>query len=198
MSWTSSLLFALQHDLRRHNTDNDKPELSEISLLILDTRSFPPGTFIKDMEIMEVFAPYDFNQTKNLDAFLQLRKSDRGYYFGEYLTQGKIDIIGRCIVTNMQRLIDAGLFELKPELKDNSRWGELANRVIELRKLFKASQDTPTASHAEVRKAITIAGACFGNGWDIPVAIMFLTLQRRRRKDPVIINGFAAMFADKY
>lgn len=37
MSWTSSLLFALQHGLRRHNTDDDKPELSETSLLILDT-----------------------------------------------------------------------------------------------------------------------------------------------------------------
>ena len=164
MSWTSSLLFALQYSLRRYNTDDDKPELSEISLLILDTRSFPPGTFIKDIKIMKVFTPYNFNQTKNLHAFLRLRKSDRRYYFKEYLTQEKIDIIGRCVITNIQKLIDAGLFELKPELKDNSRWGELANRVIELRKLFKASQDTPTATHAEVRKAITITGAYFENG----------------------------------
>ena len=199
MSWTSSLLFALQYGLYRHNTDHDKPELSEISLLILDTRRFPIGTFIKDMEIMEVFAQYtDFNQTKDLDDFFQFRKSDRGYYFGEYLTQGRINIRRRCIVTNMQRLIDAGLFELRPELKDNSRWGEWANRVVDLRKLFKASQDTPTATHTEVRKAITVAGACFGNGWDIPVAIMLLALKRRQTKDPVIINGFAAMFAGKY
>lgn len=199
MSWTSSLLFALQYGLRRHNTDHDKSELSQISLLMLDTRGFPIGTFIKDVEIMEVFAQYtDFNQTKNLDDFFQFRKSDRGYYFGEYLTQGRIDIRGRCIVTNMQRLIDAGLFELRPELKDKSRWREWANRVVDLRKLFKAPQDTPTTTHTEVRKAITVAGACFGNGWDIPVAIMLLALKRRQTKDPVIINGFAAMFAGKY
>ena len=199
MSWTSSLLFALQHGLRRYNTDDDKPELSQISLLILDTRGFPIGTFVKDMEIMEVFAPYtDFNQTKNLDDFLQFRKSDRGYYFGQYLTQGNTNVKGRCVVTNMQRLIDAGLFKLKPELGDKNRWSEWANRVVCLRESFKASHDTPTANHTEVRKAITIAGACFGNDWDIPVAIMLLALKRRQRKDPVIINGFAAMFAGKY
>lgn len=199
MSWTSSLLFALQHGLRRHETDDDKPEMSQISLLILDTRGFPTGTFIKDLGIMEVFAPStDLNQTKNLDDFFQLRKSDRGYYFGEYLTQGNMDVRGRCVVTNMQKLIDAGLFKLMPELGDKNRWGEWANRVVCLRESFNASQDTPTATHTEVRKAITIAVACFGNDWDIPVAIMLLALKRRQRKDPVIINGFVAMFAGKY
>jgi len=199
MSWTSSLLFALQHGLRRHQTDDDKPEMSQISLLILDTRGFPTGTFIKDLEIMEVFAPStDLNQTKNLDDLFQLCKSDRGYYFREYLTQGNMDVRGRCVVTNMQKLIDAGLFKLMPELGDKNRWGEWANRVVCLRESFKAYQETRTATHTEVRKAITIAMACLGNDWDIPVAIMLLALKRRQRKDPVIINGFVAMFAGKY
>ena len=109
MSWTSSLLFALQYGLHRHKKDYDKPALSQISLLILDTRRFPKGTFVKDMEIMEVFAPFtDFTQEENLDDFLQLRKSDKGYYFGEYLTQGNIDVRGRSVVTDMQKLIDGG------------------------------------------------------------------------------------------
>ncbi|KAL9591201.1 MAG: hypothetical protein Q9179_007961 [Wetmoreana sp. 5 TL-2023] len=199
MSWTRSLLFALQHGLRRHHKDPNKPALSQISLLILDTRGFPRGTFIKDMEIMEVFAPYtDPNQSNDLENFFQFRKSDRGYYFGEYLTQGDMDIRGRCVVTNMQRLIEAGLFELKPELGDKSKWGQWANRVIYLREPFEASQDAPTTTHVEVRKAIAIAGACFGDHWDFPVATMLLALKRRNRKDPVIIDGFAAMFAGKY
>ena len=92
----------------------------------------------------------------------------------------------------------AGLFNLRPELGDENEWDKWANRVICLRKSFKVSQNTPTATHTEVRKAITIAGACFGNDWDIPVAIMLLALQRRQRKDPIILNGFAAMFAGKY
>ena len=199
MSWTGSLLFALQYGLYRHHTDHNKPDLSLISLLILDTRGFPRGTFIKDMEVVGFFAPHtDPYRRDNLKNLLQLRKSDKGYYFGEYLTQGNMDVSGRCVVTNMQRLIDAGLFELKPELGDKSKWGEWANRVICLREPFEASQDAPTATHAEVCKAITIEGACFGNYWDFSVATMLLALKRRKRKDPVIIDGFAAMFAGKY
>lgn len=88
-----------------------------------------------------------------------------------------------------------GLFELKPELEDKSKWDEWANRVVCLRKPFEASQDTPIATHAEVRKAIAIASACFGDCCDVPVATMLLALKRRKRKDPVIVDGFAAMFS---
>lgn len=124
--------------------------------------------------------------------------SDKGYYFGEYLTQGNMDIRGRCVVTNMQRLIDIGLFELKPELGDKSKWGQWAKRVICLREPFETLQDAPIVTHAEVRKAIIIAGACFGDCWVFPVATMLLALKRRKRKNPVIVDGFAAMFAGMY
>ena len=197
MSWTSS--FALQYGLYKHHTDHSKPKWSQFSLLILNTRGFARSTFIKDMEIMECFAPHtDSCQRDNLQNLLQLRKGDKGYYFGEYLTQGTMDIRDRCVVTNMQNLIDAGLFRLKPGLGDSSKWDQWAKRVIWLREPFKASQEAPTATHAEVCKAITIAGVCFGDFWDFPMATMLLALKRRKRKDPVIINGFATMFAGKY
>lgn len=151
------------------------------------------------MEILELFVPHtNPYQPKNLKNLLQLRKSDMGYYFGEYLTQGDMDVKGRCVVTDMQSLIDAGLFELKPELEDKSKWVELAKRVVCLREAFEVSQDAPTATHAEFRKAIAIASACFGDFWDFPVATMLLALKRRKRKDPVIIDGFAALFAGKF
>ena len=98
-------------------------------------------------------------QRDNLQTLLRLRKSEKGCYFGEYLAQGNMDVRGRCVVINMQRLIDAGLFELKPELGDKSRWIQWANRVICLRDPFEASQDAPTAAYAEVCKVITIVGA---------------------------------------
>lgn len=41
--------------LYSHRACCDSPDLSQIFLLILDTRGFPKGKFIKDMEIMEVF-----------------------------------------------------------------------------------------------------------------------------------------------
>jgi hypothetical protein len=190
------LLFVLQYGLYRHRASDDSTDLSQIFLLILDTRGFPKGTFIKDMEIMEVFAQYsEINQQKNLNNFLQFRKSNKGYYFGEYLTQGDLNIQGRCVQTTMQRMIDAGLFELKSELGDESKWDQWANRVVSLREPLEASQDAPSATHAEVRKAITIAEACFGDCWVVPVAAMLLALKHRKKNDPVIVDGFAAMFA---
>ena len=58
MSWTSSLLFALQYGLYRHSMDRGEPQLEEISLFIIDTRCFPEGTFVQDLEIMKVFETY--------------------------------------------------------------------------------------------------------------------------------------------
>jgi hypothetical protein len=110
-SWTTSLLFALQYALYKHRGAKNPSNLSQISLLILDTRDFPKGTFIKDMEIMSVFARFSNNtERNNLEKMLELRNRDRGHYFGEYLTQGSLNIEGKCVETTMQSMIDSGLF----------------------------------------------------------------------------------------
>ncbi len=193
ISWTCSLLFALQYGLYRHHVS--EPDLSQIFLLILDTRGFPEGTFVKDMEIMEVFAGCSETGQNTLKNFLQLRKSDKGYYFGEYLTQGNLSIQGSCVQTDMQRMVDFGLFELKPELRDKSKWNQWADRVVSLRESLHASQDTPCATHS--RKAISIAQGCFGDRWVVPMAAMLLALKHRKNNDPVIVDEFAAMFSSK-
>src|SRR5690606_38653155 len=51
-SWTSSLLFALQYGLFMHRGLDFRSKLYDIHLLIIDTRKFPKGTFVKDLEIM--------------------------------------------------------------------------------------------------------------------------------------------------
>ncbi|KAL8858806.1 MAG: hypothetical protein Q9178_004723 [Gyalolechia marmorata] len=199
-SWTTSLLSALQYGLYRHRGSRYiEPDLSKISLLILDTRGLPAGTFIKDLEVMEAFGAYsDPKVQANLKDFVKLRKGNSGYYFGEYLTQGDVGIKGRCVVTNMQRLIEAGLFELIPKLSDKSKWTMWPKRVLELRKPFDTLQDARTTIHAEVRDAIAIAVACFGGRWVFPVGTMLLALEPRKKEDPVIVNAFAAMFSGKY
>ena len=199
-SWTTSLLSALQYGLYRHRGSRFvEPDLSKISLLVLDTRGLPKGTFVKDLEVMETFSAYsDPKVQANLKDFVKLRKGNRGYYFGEYLTQGDVDIKGKCVVTNMQRLIDVGLFELLPMFSDESKWTMWPNRVLEFRKSFDTLQNARTTTHAEVRDAITIAGACFGGPWILPVATMLLALKPRKTKDPVIVSAFAAMFSGKY
>ena len=200
MSWTSSLLFALQYGLHRHYADYDKPDLSLISLLVLDTREFPKGTFIKDLEVMECFAPHmDSCERYDLENLLQLRKSNKGYYFGEYLTQGNMDISRRCAVTDMKRLVESGLFDLKPELADQKTWEKLASRVVSLREPFSSQQlDAPPTTDAEIHTAINVAETCFGHRWTFPAATMLLALKRRRRNDPVIIDVMADFFGGKH
>lgn len=147
---------------------------------------------------MELFASHtDHSQQNHLEGFLQFRKSDKGCYFGEYLAHGDMDIKCRCVVTTMQRLIDAGLFALKTDLGDKSKWNQWARRVIYLRESFGSSRDASAATLAEVRKAVTIARACFGDHWDLPVATMLLALKRCKRKDPVVLDRFATLFAGK-
>ena len=45
---------------------------------------------------------------------------------------------------------------------------------------------------------MAIAVACFGGRWVFPVATMLLALEPRKKKDPVIVSAFAAMFSGKY
>ncbi|PTU18995.1 hypothetical protein P175DRAFT_0442502, partial [Aspergillus ochraceoroseus IBT 24754] len=69
MSWTSSLLFALQYALYRHHQDGDS--LSQIILIILDTQQFSKGTLVQGMEIIRAFGGVD----RELQRFLEFRES---------------------------------------------------------------------------------------------------------------------------
>ena len=200
MSWTSSLLFALQYGLYRHQTDCDEVDLSQVLLFVLDTRDFPRGTFVKDVEIINVFASHpNGSELKNLKTLLKLRegkvRDGRARYFGEYLTQGRLTVRGKSAFTNMQSLINAGLFKLEPRLEDRSKWEKLADTVVCLREPFDTPQDAAVATHGEVRKAVSIAGACFGGHWDLPLTMMLLALKPRQINDPVITGGIMVLFA---
>ncbi|KAB8207038.1 hypothetical protein BDV34DRAFT_223912 [Aspergillus parasiticus] len=171
MSWTSSLLFALQYGLYRHSMDRE-------------------GTFVQDLEIMKVFETYH----ESLESFGELRRGEN--YFGEYLTQGELDIEGRCVKVSLQRMIDLGLFELHSGLGNRDGWDRWANRVTELRLDFQTGSPKPT-TRSVVRKAITLAQSCFGDRWAVPLAAMLLALQPRAQKDAIIIAGFSAMFSSE-
>ncbi len=93
---------------------------------------------------MEIFASHtDHSQQNHLEDFLQIRKSDKGCYFREYLAQGDMNIKSRCVVTTMQRLIDAGLFAVKTDLGDKSKLNQWAKRVIYLRESFGCHEMLP-------------------------------------------------------
>ena len=70
MSWTTSLIYALQHGLRRVKMDRGKPDLSDVRICIVDARDFPRGTFIKDLDILEAYS-----DLPDIRSFLRLRQS---------------------------------------------------------------------------------------------------------------------------
>ncbi|KAL4734946.1 hypothetical protein BDV11DRAFT_197127 [Aspergillus similis] len=185
MSWTSSLLFALQYALYRHRRDGD--DLRHIHLIILDTTLFPPGTFIQDMEIMRAFQGADHR----LQKFVEFRESE--YYFGEYLTQGRLAIQNRCACTSVQKMIDLGLFGLQPALADKTQWQWWPKRVLFFREQFESGQCVPTTD-GDVETAVEMARQCFGGHWTVPGAIMLLALRPRKRDDAVILQGLKARF----
>jgi hypothetical protein len=197
--WTSSLLFALQYGLhlaRRNNPGEFKP--SQITLLIVDTRSIPDGAFVKDLDRLNVFSAYaDLNLERNLAYLETMRLGSMGYYFGEYLSQGCLNIKDRCDQATMQDLIDCGLFKLLPELKNEDYWDQWAKRVVELRQPFSETDKGKMSEHYEVRTAIVIAERCYPGRWALPVATMLLALKPRMHNDRVILDGFASTYSGK-
>ncbi|KAI9370173.1 hypothetical protein BJX61DRAFT_535843 [Aspergillus egyptiacus] len=185
MSWTSSLLFALQYALYRHRRNGDN--LSQIHLIVLDTSGFPAGTFIQDMEIMRALQGVD----AKLQKFVEFRESE--YYFGEYLTQGRLDIEGQCVCAPVQKMIDLGLFELQPALGEQDHWQCWPKRVLDFRVLFEKTSPVATTD-GQVETAVDIARECFGGGWTVAGAIMLLALQRRMKDEGDLVRGLKARF----
>ncbi|KAH8912076.1 hypothetical protein BR93DRAFT_963280 [Coniochaeta sp. PMI_546] len=191
MSWTSSLFFAIQHGLRRHHTDFDNPKLSNIRICVVDTRKFPRGTFVKDLDLMEAYVDFE-----DVGSLLSLRLSAGGWYFGEYLSQGRLDIQGRSGHTSLCLLLDMGLYDLEPRFQEEQ--DRLAARIVELRAPFAAMPlITCPAAKLQVRKAIAAAQASFGDEYALPFALMLLSLCPRPRQDRAILAGFEATFTDE-
>ena len=191
MSWSSSLLFLLQYGLHRHSKDHDRPGLSDVHLLTLDTRQFPKGTFIQDLEAIKAFGGYMYSEDhQNLRNLQNLRMSE--YYFGEYLSQGRLDISERCSQTSMKQLIDMGLFKLCPMLAENSQWNLWAKRVVLIRKGF--ADEAEATDKTSVRTAITMAQMCFGADFALPLAVMLLSLKNRKIDDWAVLDGVRSMF----
>lgn len=190
MSWTSSLLFALQYGLYKHSGSRSPSALADIHILVLDTSAYPPGTFLKDMDLIEYFHLDDESGERDLSRMRRMRRGRGGYYFGEYISQGALDIRATCTQTTIQAMIDVGLFKFFPELGDRLRWKKWADGVLQLRQVARS----PATAKVDVRRAIVIASACFGDEFAMPIAAMLLALKRPRPDDPAILQGFEAMF----
>lgn len=132
----------------------DKSPISEIQVIVIDTRQFPKNTFVKDRDYIEALFP-------NVDIFpkekfvfnLRKRQTKRGkdYYFGEYLSQGDLNLEGRYVQTTIDKLIKLGLFDVQDAFGNKKGGG---------------SGRTESLSSAS------------------PLGVLFHPRQQRRRKSP--------------
>lgn len=197
VSWTSSLLVALQYIFYRHTSPKDGSRLDDINFCIVDTTRFPRGVFLRDMDLIKVYYSY----STELEGFRGLRQrqhpSHSGFfYFGEYLSQGALKVEGKCQIISAQAMIDAGLFTLQPfrtmenRLPNGSRW---ANEVVRLREPFySTTEDAQQTPHEELLAAKAISDR-FGPRWRLPMACHLIALVPRKDEDGVVALAFQAI-----
>ncbi|KAJ5946283.1 hypothetical protein N7454_003122 [Penicillium verhagenii] len=184
VSWTSSLLFAIQYIYYRHLSDKDRSHLKDIKLYVIDTTLFPHGTFMRDLDLIESFSKYDsHNPYKNLENLGRMRKGD--FYYGEYLSQGQLKIEGKCEVISARCLFESDrLRRLQPDfhkiyeisVRDGKPvWVKEVNR---LRQKVWPFEYTPLDDHemAERSKAIKEILQGLTPSWRFPLAIYFTAL----------------------
>lgn len=190
VSWTSSLLYAIQYIFSRHH--EERTPLDKIDLYIIDTTKLPAGAFIRDMDLLTVYSPFNAGLQKlqcarnavprdtsqpSLPGFL------RSSYFGEYLSQGALRIEDGCSAVSAQEILDAGLFDLRVEFKASRRFNlGLEDRVKHLRKAFSQCEDTPRNIEREIQTAVAI-GHLFGADWGVPVAAGLMAMRPCRQED---------------
>ena len=196
MSWTSSLLFAIQYGLYRNQQTNgySRTDLRDLFILVVDTSKLPPGTFIRDLDAMKAFLA----SWVPLDKIYSRRtRPIRRLYFGEYLSQGSLAVQGKSVQTSLERMINSGLFSLVPELQDSKKWKKWADRVVDLREVFESHPSYAVTSKKDVRRATFMAETCFGRHWTLPMTLMLLSLKCRSCDDPIIVEAVLALFTGK-
>jgi hypothetical protein len=190
VSWTSLLLFALVYVFHLHANSKDGSAFDDIFLCIIDTTKFPKAVFIRDMDLIQVYFPFD----TALENFKGLRlRTD--WYFGEYLSQGALKIEDKCQIVSAQAMIDEGLYILRREFEEFSHWelsqkAPWANPVVDLRKdLYQIV--CPEIDEEKLRVAVNIA-QFFESRWALPVAANLVALLPHSKEDIAIIKAFRA------
>ncbi|KAI4949078.1 hypothetical protein J4E91_005541 [Alternaria rosae] len=171
ISWTSSLLFAIQYAVWRSRWRYER----EIKICVVDTTLFAEGQFARAGWLIESFQPIHQMRASVQKSF-QYHLGDSEYYNGEYLSQGTVSIANRSCVTSLELLEEAGLFKLYPDFNvdGSTKW---TNRVRALRTAWSKERGT---SDDEIMLALRIARRCFSELASVDASIFLLTLQNRK------------------
>ena len=197
VSWTSSLLFAIMYIFYLHASSRDGSAFGSIFLCVVDTTDLPRGVFLRDMDLIEAYLPFDGSLKNFRNLRLRKHKSRSGsYYFGEYFSQGALKIEGKCQVVPAKAMIDRGLYDLQPEFRDFAEWEKQlypppwAEPVLRLREEFyQEGVERQSMSTKELDAVMHIA-ELFSPRWRLPVAANLIALRPRQRRDVGLLSRF--------
>jgi hypothetical protein len=175
MSWTSSLLFAIQYAIWRAHRGGRHS--SEIKICVVDTSKFPMGQFIRDVSLLEAYRSTAERLGDLQLCFFDFRLNYNDFYNGEYLSQGAVNHSGRSCVFSLDQLIQAGLYQLYPEFEDIRGRDGWTNRVRGLRSDWSAEQRT---TDQEIQLALKIGRNCFNQFELFDIASILLTFKNRK------------------
>jgi hypothetical protein len=175
MSWTSSLLFAIQYAIWRRRTFGCHS--ADIKICVIDTRRFPQGQFAPDMWLLQAYRNTAAKVGGKTKKFFRFRLKDTRYHNGEYLSQGSVDHASRSCVVSLESLEESGLYDLYPEFAEVEGTKRWTNRVRELREGWSVEQRT---TPREVQLASVVARRCF-NTFETPNMMLILLTFRARK-----------------
>ncbi|KAF7515129.1 hypothetical protein G7054_g14741 [Neopestalotiopsis clavispora] len=213
ISWTTSLLFAIQYSIYKHRTE--VIELKDVPFAVIDTTLFPNETFVQDLTLMKRFEDSVPNSHIIKIGGQSKRWSDRGlrdfrhfrskkhttlsgsYYFGEYLAQGQLCIKNRSSVMQCDKIVNENLYQLEPQFKSalSSRKIQWAHAVIAFREAFYGSDDRPAIEPREI-VAATLISLNFPSRYHIIMMASLLALRPRQATDTGFIDRMINIYAD--
>ena len=176
MSWTSSLLFAIQYAVWRLRVRRWRP--SDIKICAVDTRNFPRGQFAQDIWLLKAYhATAKRLGKKPIPSFFDFRLEKEDFYNGEYLSQGAVNHTDRSCVVSLEHLTQAGLFQLYPEFEDARGSEKWTLRVLGLRQNWSVEQGT---TDREIQLALRVGRNCFTQFELSDIASILLTFKNRK------------------
>jgi hypothetical protein len=183
VSWTSSLLVAIQYAIFRCHTGlTPGKDAGAVLICAVDTARFPRGQFVRDMHLIR---RYRRHADADGEAFFGKLRCARGeFYNGEFVSQGVLHHAGRAVVVSLRALEQAGLYALYPEfrsVKGRSMW---AKRLRGLRDEWRDLPGCAGDTASDAARALGIARECFAGLDERAVAAMLLCFRNRGPLSP--------------
>ena len=158
ISWTSSLLWALQFAVRKTRSSTEH----ELRVCVLDTSRFNTSTFFPAPRLIQ-----EFDLSASSDVVHE-------YHTTTYLAHGSLNVRNCSSTMSLACLRDNGLFDLMPALDDESSKQRLFSRVQDLRQTIVSA--TIPLSPAMCQDAFQVASS-FDPEWWMPMMLAFLALR---------------------